>query len=1343
MASPGQVLGFMWELGMGTRILFFIGCICGCGNGTVYPILAYLFSNSFSDIAGAGNGLQQVRELAYLFMIVGLYALAMATFQTSCMEIVASRASRNFRLQWFNALMRQDAAYFDVYDVAAIANTIGPNSAKFQRGLGRKFGEGIQFFTTFLGGLIYAFYSSWRVAFVILAVLPFVSLAALGVLSINQTKSARASKSYSTAGSIAYSTVSAIRTVLSLNAVTEMISQYKEATLETYRISVKPLWRQGFAFGSMLGSFIGLYCILTLYGTYLLYEDVSSSGCDPSASVPDNVSCSETGSSVFGAMLGVAFAGQGISQVGNFVETFSTARVAAYNALKVIARKPGAPREEVYEEEADDDENEKKTTDAGTNETNEMKRDIEAGEPKLKAILPEYVIDSQATEGEKLSDVDGRITFNKVDFTYPTRPNNPILKGFDLEIEAGKTTALVGPSGGGKSTTVSLIERFYDPLAGSIELDGVDLKNINVSHLRGLIGYVGQEPTLFGTTIAGNIRYGNPNATQEEIETAAKSANAHDFIMSFPDGYNTQVGDKGGKLSGGQKQRIAIARVLVANPRILLLDEATSALDSESELVVQDALDSVVAERKRTTIVIAHRLSTIRNADMIAVISGGKVVEKGTHDELMASEDGHYRSLVDKQDRNSNNVSRENSAVDLVGLDESTLEKETTIAETGTPHFSFKDVNFAYPTRPKKKVFDMFNLEIRSGETVALVGPSGGGKSTTVALIERFYDAMEGTIEYQGTDIKILNLEWYRDQIGYVGQEPTLFSTTIAKNIAYGAPGATRMQIEMAAKQANIHDTIMSFPDGYDTEVGERGTQISGGQKQRVAIARALVKNPKVLLLDEATSALDSESEAIVQEALDKLMESKDHTTIVIAHRLSTIRNADRIAFIANGKVLEYGSHSELMKLPKGRYKRLVETQNRSASINAAELKKKFDQKKENGEEEEETPDYETEIEEAEKTSFSSSRAVQMAKPDAIFMLLGSIGSVFAGGVFPAWGVMFAQTITLLFRVIPSCKDDDVTAVNAFFMQEFDTCQDAFDWAADDMRQESFVLSAYWVIVAAGCIGGNMLTLWGFGMASERLNKRVRDSAFSALLRQEVAFFDKRSVGNITTQLEEDASKIHTFSGEPIRSFLIAMSSIITGIVLSFIFMWPFALVALGCIPLMGFATSIEMKQMLGEDEGDNSEKQGTEGVNQDELSSPGGIAVETLLNMRTVAALTLEKQRIQNYEDAISGSSQGIVKQGITAGLTSGLSMFIQQWVNALQLWFGGWILFNYSDFFDFNDFVISMFSLLFSLFGLGAAFNGLSDKKLAEKSAGRIFYLLDRDSKIDPLSTEGKKLD
>lgn len=279
------------------------------------------------------------------------------------------------------------------------------------------------------------------------------------------------------------------------------------------------------------------------------------------------------------------------------------------------------------------------------------------------------------------------------------------------------------------------------------------------------------------------------------------------------------------------------ARVLVGDPKLLLLDEATSALDAESELVVQDALDNILEKKKITTIVIAHRLSTIRNADTINVVVSGEVAESGAHSELMAKE-SYYRRLVDKQDgvegdedgNSSRNLSRKSSMKDMSQLEDANAVNSV---HGSVPHIAFKDVSFAYPTRPKNKVLKEFSLNINRGETIALVGPSGGGKSTTVGLIERFYDVAEGAVEYMGTDIKSLNVSWYRDQIGYVGQEPVLFNDTIARNIAYGAPGATREQVEEACRQANCYDFIMEFPEGFDTPVGERGIQVSGGQKQR------------------------------------------------------------------------------------------------------------------------------------------------------------------------------------------------------------------------------------------------------------------------------------------------------------------------------------------------------------------------------------------------------------------------------------------------------------------------------------------------------------------------------
>ncbi|XP_030051440.1 mitochondrial potassium channel ATP-binding subunit [Microcaecilia unicolor] len=241
----------------------------------------------------------------------------------------------------------------------------------------------------------------------------------------------------------------------------------------------------------------------------------------------------------------------------------------------------------------------------------------------------------------------GQVSFQNVTFSYPTRPGDEVLKNFSLTLPPFKTVAIVGQSGGGKSTVAALLERFYDPNQGAVFLDGVDIRMLDPSWLRGqAIGFISQEPVLFGTTIMENIRFGKPGASDEEVYAAAEQANADGFIRSFPEGYSTVVGERGVTLSGGQKQRVAIARALIKNPRILILDEATSALDAESEQVVQAALDR--AATGRTVLVIAHRLSTIMGADLIVVLSQGRVVEAGTHSALL-NKGGFYAELIRRQ----------------------------------------------------------------------------------------------------------------------------------------------------------------------------------------------------------------------------------------------------------------------------------------------------------------------------------------------------------------------------------------------------------------------------------------------------------------------------------------------------------------------------------------------------------------------------------------------------------------------------------------------------------------------------------------------------------------------
>jgi ATP-binding cassette subfamily B protein len=250
-------------------------------------------------------------------------------------------------------------------------------------------------------------------------------------------------------------------------------------------------------------------------------------------------------------------------------------------------------------------------------------------------------------QGETLPDVKGHIQFKSVYFTYPTRLNHEVIKDLSLEIEPGQVVALVGASGGGKSTIGHLLPRFYEPNSGEILLDGHPLTSLKLGWLREQIGIVSQEPILISATILENIRYGKPNASEQEIRQAAKAANALDFIDGFPEGMQTLVGEKGVQLSGGQKQRVAIARAILKDPKILILDEATSNLDTESESLVQEALHSLM--QSRTTLVIAHRLATVKNADQILVVDQGHIVQQGKHDSLASDLEGQYYRLLQRQ----------------------------------------------------------------------------------------------------------------------------------------------------------------------------------------------------------------------------------------------------------------------------------------------------------------------------------------------------------------------------------------------------------------------------------------------------------------------------------------------------------------------------------------------------------------------------------------------------------------------------------------------------------------------------------------------------------------------
>uniref|UniRef100_A0A663MR19 ATP-binding cassette sub-family B member 5 n=1 Tax=Athene cunicularia TaxID=194338 RepID=A0A663MR19_ATHCN len=1191
-----------------------VGLVSAAANGTGLPLMIIVFgemTNSFvlsglksnmseginSALFGSYGLLFSYHRFAYYYVGIGCAVLILSTIQVWTFLIAATRQTSRIRQKFFFAVLHQEMAWFDTTQIGMLNTRLTDDINTIHEGIGDKICIFVQFFATFLAGIIIGFIYGWKLTLVILSVSPLLAASAAVWSTLLASLTAKELSAYAKAGAVAEEILTAIRTVVAFNGQQKALAKY-DANLEIAKsVGVKKSITTNTSLGVSEFLIFGTYALAFWYGTKLTAEEESYD---------------------IGRVLIVFFS--------VFVGTFSLGQAAPN--LESVANARGAAYE-VY-----------------------------------RIIKKKRLIDSSSNEGYKPDKLIGEIEFRNIHFSYPSRPDVKILKGLNLKVQTGKTIALVGASGCGKSTTVQLLQRFYDPVQGEVSAYGWDIRTLNVKWLRENIGIVSQEPVLFATTIAENIRYGREDISDAEIEQAAKEANAFDFISRLPDKFNTMVGERGAQLSGGQKQRIAIARALARNPKILLLDEATSALDTQSESIVQAALDK--ARTGRTTIVIAHRLSTIRTADTIAGFEKGIVVEQGTHSELMLQK-GVYYSLVmqqvranlfifflhvlflqscemllcealfsivsaccpkenlpdvpysrilalnkpewlyillgviaaavsggvhpafavlfgkiigvktDTEKRNKNtlvlslmflllgvitlttyiirgfmfgksgeiltmrlrslsfrallqqevgwyddqknavgvlltrlatdasqvkgatgsrlglmtmtvftlltaiviafvygwqltllilacipfviatNAARVSSVSGHAAKDQKALEEagristesvenirtvasltreeafyERYVTNLSGPYrdslskapfygftygvaqcanyfvnaavfrfgawliahclsnfenvfivFSsvifaainvgqsaslapdygkarmsaqrifqlldrkplidsyseegeklsnfegnveFRNIHFVYPTRPEVQVLQGLNLKVNKGQTLALVGSSGCGKSTSIQLLERFYDPVEGQVLADGFDTRSLNLQWLRSRLGLVSQEPILFDCSIAENIQYGdnSKVVSQEEIEAAAKAANIHAFIENLPEKYNTRVGEKGTQLSGGQKQRIAIARALLRNPAILLLDEATSALDTESEKIVQKALDNARQGR--TCIIIAHRLTTVQTADIIAVIHNGRVVEQGTHSQLLA-KEGHYYALVNAQ--------------------------------------------------------------------------------------------------------------------------------------------------------------------------------------------------------------------------------------------------------------------------------------------------------------------------------------------------------------------------------------------------------------------------------
>ena len=663
----------------------------------------------------------------------------------------------------------------------------------------------------------------------------------------------------------------------------------------------------------------------------------------------------------------------------------------------------------------------------------------------------------------------------------------------------------------------------------------------------------------------------------------------------------------------------------------------------------------------------------------------------------------------------------------------------------------FKDVVFAYPSRPDTNVCKGYNLTVAPGQSCALVGASGSGKSTVLNLLLRFYDPQGGTITLDGRNIKDLNTRWLRSQIGYVGQEPALFSGTIADNIAYGLDIISAPELSMisyrdsypheevikakeqlharvidAAKQANAHEFISSLPDGYETDVGSSGSSLSGGQKQRIAIARALIKKPVVLLLDEATSALDASSELVVQESIDKLQQSKQQTTIIIAHRLNTIRTADKIAVVRKGLIVEEGTHDALMAMD-GIYADLfhlqVEGQAFSGELGASpslddELKIL---EKENcgvaGTEERINIDEPTVVAERGRDKDLDKQLKQqvlkriwaMIKQHYYWFTFGVLGSVMVGAMFPIWGYMIGMSLGAFYQSDP-----------------------------DEIRSSGSKQALYFVALAINSFIGGVLQKYGIAQVGERVIMKLRSDHFQAIIRREISFFDKKenAVGEITTRLANEARVVTKATGETSSVQIQAMACFVIGILVGSISCWKLALVVMGAMIPMVLSNVIKNAAYTGQLDTIMFKK-----VLKKNDEEEKNLLSTAFTQMRTVTAFSVQFKIAKSYSFTTQKKSEQYKKKAWIIGFAKGMAEFTSISVFALLYYNAGIVLTQQE--FTFGDVMKSIESLIFAVFGLGQALAEVSDVNEAIQAANRIFSEIEdgNDSVIDGLSLDGDK--
>ena len=589
--------------------LMILGLVGSIFTGASNPIMAYLTGSTTSEASlgteGNINSMNETQKKIFFkefkknmdkkvseFLIYGMTSFIAAFMSNFFWYYASLRQMHHLKEKYFARILMQEQGWFDQNNVYEFATKVQVQLDQIELGVGEKFGTLVESISTFITGLIISFLSSWKLTLIILCVSPFLALCTIYMITSSRKSLSLSRKAYETAGGIAEEVLYNIKTVVSFGHF-----DFEKQRFGYYADLVRQFdAKAGFKYaiataGVNFFSFLS-YFVCILYARSLLSKENNN-----------NIKPGD----IMTVCLSTIMAISSFGMMAPNISIIQEACIASSDYFTLVDRKIN-------------------------------------------------IIESESNYMPSRDTIKGRIEFKNIDFIYPSDENRrKILDGLNLVFEPGQKIALVGESGCGKSTTVNLIERLYEPTEGEVLLDGVNIKKYDLNYLRSLIGYVQQEPVLFNSSIKDNIIFGRQELIENEfgndidnlIKDACNDTYAKEFIDKIPEKYDYIVGVKGSKLSGGQKQRIAIARAILCKPKILILDEATSALDNKSEKKVQKALDNI-SQKNVTTVIIAHRLSTVQNADVIYAIKNGKVVEKGTHEELLKL-NGYYASLVKSQ----------------------------------------------------------------------------------------------------------------------------------------------------------------------------------------------------------------------------------------------------------------------------------------------------------------------------------------------------------------------------------------------------------------------------------------------------------------------------------------------------------------------------------------------------------------------------------------------------------------------------------------------------------------------------------------------------------------------